>query len=982
MSIRNRLLGALAVVCLLSPPAWAFVDPQHPVDGAVRLPLELVVEPTAPLDAAQLAKASAWTGFKARHGQWEILWNGWTGTPHHALGRGIQVSGPVTNSFDAGRIAEEFLRSETALTKAGEVDLELAAALKGGRIWYANFRQMHQGVEVLNTDMTVRLDESGRVTMFGSEARTDIDLDMRPLLSADTARLRAREGLTFDVNTDETKGGEDLYILPIEHAAGVDYHLVRHVRVSQSSPAHEWETFVDAHDGEIKWRFDRVRHGSVSGHCDIDVKEFSPLDAQVTRSSAHQRVTVGSEVTNSDPNGDYAVGFVSGTETVTMRLEGPWVNVDRFTGADAEYTINVNTDTNPTVDHQWDNATSHFSERMGFYHTNQAHDWIKDIDPNFTDIDYSMPCVVLDTGDECNAFWNGVGITFFAASATCRSIANLPDVVYHEYGHGINDKLYEQAGSPFGLTNGALHEGLADVVATLMQDDPELGQGFFLSTNTGIRNVDNTNTFPFDVAGQVHNDGLIIGGAFWDLRLLVGNATAADLHHFARYGLPQHANLRLAYQEYFIETLVADDDNGDLGDQTPNWASILDAFNQHGIGPSLFLTFAHTGLDDTAATGSPILASATVSSSNALFPVDASSVQLTYSVDGGVDASVPMTDSGSSYDGTIPGQSEGTLISYFLEASATGGAPIFAPSEPNSVRHSFLVGTQTQALLYEMEATSGWSVNDGTDNATTGIWERGDPHQVILNGTTILMTGNDHTPSGTDCWVTGNLPGAVDGQDDVDGGKTTLLSPIFDATGMFRPAIRYYRWYTNNLGGDPGSDVWRVDISNDGGSTWSPVENTTGSSTAWTKIIFQIENVTTPTNNMRMRFIAEDAGGGSLVEAAVDDWELIEFEAATGIGDDPTLPSIYALAQNQPNPFNPVTEIRFALPASGPTRLNVYDLAGRRVATLVDEVRTAGRHTVSWNGTDAAGVAVASGVYVYKLESGDFQQTKRMVLVK
>ena len=88
------------------------------------------------------------------------------------------------------------------------------------------------------------------------------------------------------------------------------------------------------------------------------------------------------------------------------------------------------------------------------------------------------------------------------------------------------------------------------------------------------------------------------------------------------------------------------------------------------------------------------------------------------------------------------------------------------------------------------------------------------------------------------------------------------------------------------------------------------------------------------------------------------------------------------LLPNQPNPFNPATTIRFVVPVRDRVRLTVYDVAGRRVATLLDGVRDAGTHSVQWNGTDARGEPLASGVYLGRLESGKTTATRKMVLMK
>jgi hypothetical protein len=88
------------------------------------------------------------------------------------------------------------------------------------------------------------------------------------------------------------------------------------------------------------------------------------------------------------------------------------------------------------------------------------------------------------------------------------------------------------------------------------------------------------------------------------------------------------------------------------------------------------------------------------------------------------------------------------------------------------------------------------------------------------------------------------------------------------------------------------------------------------------------------------------------------------------------------LHPNQPNPFNPQTTIQFALRNAGPASLEVFDVTGRRVTTLLRGSLDAGPHRIAWNGTDASGRSVASGVYLYRLKSGDFEQTRRMLLLK
>ncbi len=95
-----------------------------------------------------------------------------------------------------------------------------------------------------------------------------------------------------------------------------------------------------------------------------------------------------------------------------------------------------------------------------------------------------------------------------------------------------------------------------------------------------------------------------------------------------------------------------------------------------------------------------------------------------------------------------------------------------------------------------------------------------------------------------------------------------------------------------------------------------------------------------------------------------------------------TVPTDFALYQNYPNPFNPETTIRYDLAAQGQVSLHIYNVLGQLVDTLVDETQKAGRYTVRWDGTDARGVRVASGIYFYNINATSFKDMKRLMLLK
>jgi hypothetical protein len=93
-------------------------------------------------------------------------------------------------------------------------------------------------------------------------------------------------------------------------------------------------------------------------------------------------------------------------------------------------------------------------------------------------------------------------------------------------------------------------------------------------------------------------------------------------------------------------------------------------------------------------------------------------------------------------------------------------------------------------------------------------------------------------------------------------------------------------------------------------------------------------------------------------------------------------PRTFALRQNYPNPFNPATTIEYALPEAASVRLDVFNMLGQVVATLVEEKQDAGRYSVRWDGLNSNGEVMGSGVYVYRIVAGDFHAIKRMLLIK
>jgi len=112
--------------------------------------------------------------------------------------------------------------------------------------------------------------------------------------------------------------------------------------------------------------------------------------------------------------------------------------------------------------------------------------------------------------------------------------------------------------------------------------------------------------------------------------------------------------------------------------------------------------------------------------------------------------------------------------------------------------------------------------------------------------------------------------------------------------------------------------------------------------------------------------------------------DLLEVKKldATGVKHNEDIITQYTLFQNYPNPFNPSTMITYTLPKQSLVSIKIYDILGREIRTLVNTEQTQGVHKVEWDGKNNSGSMAASGTYIYRIDAGDFVQSKKMVMIK
>ncbi len=248
----------------------------------------------------------------------------------------------------------------------------------------------------------------------------------------------------------------------------------------------------------------------------------------------------------------------------------------------------------------------------------------------------------------------------------------------------------------------------------------------------------------------------------------------------------------------------------------------------------------------------------------------------------------PMTALDSdSFVATFPPVECGTRIVYYFSADAEETGLVTAPAKaPTDTYETYAAVIREVRIDEQFEvADSNWTVGEFGDNASDGYWERVDPIGSLA------QPEDDRSLAGTMCWITEQADDTgVTGESDVDDGKITLVSPVFDLSNTSDPRVSYWRWYHTTYAGVQGEDVFQIDISNDFGVNWTNLElvGPTGDqvSGGWYFAAFRVNEVIEPTDAMRLRFVASDFGGQTVVEAAIDDLVVADVICSAGCTGD------------------------------------------------------------------------------------------------
>ncbi|MBZ0100510.1 MAG: T9SS type A sorting domain-containing protein, partial [Taibaiella sp.] len=670
--------------------------------------------------------------------------------------------------------------------------------------------------------------------------------------------------------------------------------------------------------------------------------------------------------------------------TVTYSVRGPW-SVVRVGGNTPSFTALMLTSPATYSLPIQDTTQPEFRAVSAFYHVNKVHDFMKGYWPSFTGMDANPLNTNVDiSGNTCNAFYsNGnYSINFYGPQNACRAFSIVSDIVYHEYGHGISYRFYSANGANF--SNGAMGEGNSDVWAMCINRDGVVGDGAYINGGNIRSYLGTPKVYPNDIIGEVHADGEIIAGAWWDVAVNTGSIdTMAKLFTLTHYDLPNGPNGTegQVYHDVLISALMNDDDDANLGNGTPHFTEIVEAFARHGIYLLSDAEVEHKEVPHQP-NNTAVAINAKLILSN---PTFFDKLYLIYRdrYGAGTWDSVAMTNtSGNDYTAQIPGFPGGTIVDYYFRAqdivsvSSFGLPKGFNPSvnwSELTLPYQYAVGIGYRRYTQDFEGSiDGWQLSDPTDNATGGQWV----HDTLVassdNGL-IIQPGTDNTNGNGKCLVTGNAnPISPASAADVDNGKTTVLTPYFDLP-FYEPVIEYYRWYSNDRGSNSNlrTDYWTVEIHPQNSIIWKRVDYTKQSDQNWRRRIFRVSEFFTNVKTIQMRFVAEDRvlngypqNGQNVVEAAIDDFIIYEGSPLTIADKNAVEAKIY------PNPADEMVNV--VVPAGSKGSITLYDVTGRTI-TKVDITE----------GADTYGIvtsAIPAGTYLVLVQTQFAVQNNKVVI--
>lgn len=845
---------------------------------------------------------------------------------------------------------------------------------------YVDFDQYINGHQVVFSRLSFRFTTSDKLV------RVRMDNYGHPLQVApalDRAAILRTAALTKDlsnVSAAVIEVANDWVWFPVPTAKGYEvkpsWAFTVSCKTSTDMPM-ELKGYIDGMTGELLYRTNDVKEAfnvTVKSDSIYNQGYTNPVSTQPL---ANLALVIGASTYYSDAAGLISASTPSAPQNnLSFKLQGRWSVVRNVTtsGAIPTFTQSVATNGTTVIYSPATSANSGVRHINAYKFVNDIHDLMKSKFPAFTGVDVALPTVIDVAGNTCNAFYSNTTINFYAAGGACNSFANINDIIYHEYGHFFSDKFYRSIKISSSMTNGALNEGCSDVWAFSITKDSIIGRGSYVAGGN-IRSYGETKVYPQDIKGEVHADGEIIAGSWLHVAFNTGSFdTMTNLFAKTYYDVPDGptGTEGKVFHDVLVSAILNDDNDGLLNNGTPHMAAIVKAFADHGIYLLSDAILTHTELSHQPS-GQPVPVTAKLTLTEEAFFQD---LKLFYSVRSSNKwDSVALTNTGNfNYTGQLPAQAGGTIVDYYFAVyDALGNSTFGFPNGFNrftlnsqvTIPYQYGVGiNQVLKMDFETPATT-WTIgNVAFDNATNGKWIQAVPVASAYQAMP-MQTGADHTSGTGQCLVTANGT-------NVDNGRTTAQSPVFDLTAFVNPVFEYYRWFSNDRGSNARSDAWSVQVRDSSSVFWKNVDYTYQSDYSWRRRIFAVQEYLPNSKYVQIKFIATDAVNTSLpnngqnnIEAAVDDFAIYDMWAAgiNGVEAD-------AKAKIYPNPAD--NTLNISLPKGIKGSLGLYDMTGKAV---VAEQLDGNTNLYRINTTQ-----LPAGTYMLMIQADKLIQSQKVVI--
>ena len=773
----TRVLSCASLVTLLVLLGTGDADARPGARQALQTApgVALRVQRTVELRGAPPAAArAAWTRLVADLGPSQAIWDRDTGVPTRIWGAALPAPGALASAPAARRSAEGFLAAHLDLLAPGSrlEDFALVSDDLSAGIRSLGYVQHYRGRPVVGGQLSLRY-KHDHLALIGSEALPHVTaaLTENPIAPAD-ARARALAWLAGEAPAAETGNIDGPVILPIAGPGkALRYREAVAVEVRSEQPLGRWTVYLDAATGEPLARVSTLHEAT--GAVRYAIPQRSPsYGERLPQPAAFLDVTVDGAPATTDAEG--LLTLAEKQVELGLGVRGDFVRIANLGGDLATLTLPLAADGEVLWDGASDPAVD--AQLTAYVAANFAKTYVRAIAGELAWLDDQVTVSVNSGQGQCNAMSDGDKLYFYEGSAQCENTARIPDVVYHEAGHSVHNQALIPG---VGLFEGALSEGISDYLSATITGDPKIARGFFLDEDP-LRDLDPANFewhWP-EHRGPVHDEGRIIGGTLWDLRvaLIAEMGEAAGIAHTDKiwYEATRRA---VDIPSMYPEALLVDDDDGDLSNGTPHSCAIDQVFYQHGLVGALVLggevhTEAPTG--DGAV---PVALDIHAAKSECidLAPTGAT---LEWRVRGATDSTTAaMTPSATGFAAALPAQPDGTVLEYRVVADLSDGTKARYPTNEAYPWYQRYFGPVTPIYCTSFEtdpAADGWELF-GEWQAGAPLGRSGDP-EAAFDGATVL---------GLD----------LDGDGRYGANRVSnLRSPTIDVSGFPGVRLQYRRW--------------------------------------------------------------------------------------------------------------------------------------------------------------------------------------------